>query len=150
MDTWVRFNETSLPEKKGFYSNLTIENIINADYKHAKRVGSFGIQNVDQYHDLYMQSDTLPLADVFERFQNKCIQIINLIQITFISTYTGIAGISEKNKSLENNRMINIIFNYIFGLTYSLWKWTLESKSKYIVENNIYHPIIFRKCICFC
>ena len=85
-----------------------------------KEIGSFGIQNVDQCHDLYMQSDTLPLADVFERFQNKCIQIINLIQITFISTYTGIAGISEKNKSLENNRMINIIFNYIFGLTYSL------------------------------
>ena len=51
-----------------------------------KEFESFGIQSVDQYHDLYMQSDTLPLADVFERFQNKCIQIINLIQITFIST----------------------------------------------------------------
>ena len=39
--------------------------------------------------------------------------------------------------------MINIIFNYIIGLP-------LESKSEYVVENNIHHLVIFQKCICFC
>ena len=36
MDTWKEFNETSLPEKQGFYSNLNIEDITDGDYKHAK------------------------------------------------------------------------------------------------------------------
>ena len=38
MDSWKRFDETSLPEKEDFYSDLTTEDIIDADYKHAKKV----------------------------------------------------------------------------------------------------------------
>ena len=38
MDSWERFNETSLPDKKYFYSDLNIENIIDKDYKQAKKV----------------------------------------------------------------------------------------------------------------
>ena len=36
MDSWQRFNETSLTDKKGFYRSLTIEDIIDSDYKHVK------------------------------------------------------------------------------------------------------------------
>ena len=38
MDDWEKFNETSLPEKEEFYSNLNIEDITDADYAHAKEV----------------------------------------------------------------------------------------------------------------
>ena len=38
MDEWKKFNETSLPEKEEFYSNLNMEDITDADYMHAKRV----------------------------------------------------------------------------------------------------------------
>ena len=38
MDNWEKFNETTLPEKEEFYSNLNIEDITDADYMHAKRV----------------------------------------------------------------------------------------------------------------
>ena len=38
MNDWVKINETSLPEKKDFYSNLTIGDITDADYAHGKRV----------------------------------------------------------------------------------------------------------------
>ena len=38
MNSWQRFNETPLPDKKEFYSSLTMEDIKNADYKHAKRI----------------------------------------------------------------------------------------------------------------
>ena len=76
MNSWERFDESSLPAKKEFYSSLTMEPITDADYKHAKRVWEyFGIQNLGQYHDLYLQSDTLLFADVFEIFGNKCIEI---------------------------------------------------------------------------
>ena len=62
-------NETSLPKKKELYINLAMESITDSNYKHTKRVWkNFGIQNIGQYHDLYLQSDTLLLADVFESF----------------------------------------------------------------------------------
>ena len=38
MDSWKRFNDTSLPEKENFYSHLNMENIADVDYKHTKRV----------------------------------------------------------------------------------------------------------------
>ena len=54
MDEWEKFNETTLPEKKEFYSNLNIDNITDADYMHAKRVcKDFQIKNLGQCHDLH-------------------------------------------------------------------------------------------------
>ena len=79
MDSWEKFNETSLPGKKEFYSNLTVESVTDADYKHAKEFWEgFGIQSLGQHHDLYLQSDTLLLADVFENFRDKCREIYQL------------------------------------------------------------------------
>ena len=63
MDNWERFCETLLPNKKDFYSNLIMEDITEADYKHPKRVWEdFEIKNWGQYNDLYVQSDILVLA----------------------------------------------------------------------------------------
>ena len=36
MDSWERFDETSLPDKEAFYSSLNIEYITNVDHRHAK------------------------------------------------------------------------------------------------------------------
>ena len=38
MDVWGKFNETALPEKEKFYSNLNMEDITDADYMHEKRL----------------------------------------------------------------------------------------------------------------
>ena len=71
MDNWERFNETSLPNKKSFYSNLNMENIEDIDYRHVNNIFEiFKLNNLGEYHDLYVQSDTLLLADVFEIFRN--------------------------------------------------------------------------------
>ena len=45
----------------------------------------FKINNLGDYHDLYVQSDTLLLADVFENFRNKCIEIYELGPAHFLS-----------------------------------------------------------------
>ena len=67
MDSWERFKETSLPSKTAFYSKLNLEDITNKDYSHAQKVWEvFGINNLGENHDLYVQCDTLLLADVFE------------------------------------------------------------------------------------
>ena len=79
MDDWEKFNKTSLPEKEGFYSHLNMEDITDVDYAHAKRVcNDFEIKNVGECHDLYVKSDTLLLADVFENFRNMCFEICKL------------------------------------------------------------------------
>ena len=74
MDNWERFDETSLPNKESFYSSLNMENIDDIDYRHGKNVfKKFKLKNLGEYHDLYVQSDPLLLADVFENFRNMCI-----------------------------------------------------------------------------
>ena len=79
MDEWEKINKTSLPEKEDFYSHLNMEDIIAADYVQAKRVcKDFEIKNLGEYHDLYLHSDTLLLADVFENIRNMCIKIYEL------------------------------------------------------------------------
>ena len=68
MDEWEKFNEISSPVKEEFYSNLNMKRITDADYMHAKIVcKDFEIRNVGEYHDLYLKSDTLTLANVFEK-----------------------------------------------------------------------------------
>ena len=71
MDSWERFDETSFPDQEAFYSSLNMENITAVDYRHAKIVfKNFNNKNLGNYHDLYVQSDTLLLADAFENFRN--------------------------------------------------------------------------------
>ena len=86
MDNWERFNETLLPSKESFYSNLNIENIDDIDYRHGNNVFKrFKLKNLGEYHDLYVQSDTLLLADVFENFRNKCLEVYELDPAHFLS-----------------------------------------------------------------
>ena len=70
IDEWEKFNETTLPGKEEFYRDLNMEDITDADYINAKRVcRDFEIKHLGEYHDLYLKSDALLLADVFKKFR---------------------------------------------------------------------------------
>ena len=86
MDSWERFDEILLPDKEAFYSNLNMKDITDVDYRHAKRVfKNLSNKNLGDYHDLYLQSDTLLLADVFENLKNMCIKVYELNPAHFLS-----------------------------------------------------------------
>ena len=86
MDGWNKFNEKVLPSKESFYSSLTLENITEVDYTHANNVfKKFNINNLGEYHDLYVRSDTLLLADIFENFRQSCRKNYELDPAHFIS-----------------------------------------------------------------
>ena len=86
MDNWERFNQTSLPSKESFYSNLNMENIEDIDYRHGNNVfDKFKLNSLGEYHDLYVQSDTLLLADVFENFRDICLKEYELDPAHFLS-----------------------------------------------------------------
>ena len=82
MDSWEKFNETSLPNKKYFNKEHTTDE----DYLHAQKVwNTFKIKDLGEYHDFYVQSDTASLADVFENFRDNCIDNYELDPAHFLS-----------------------------------------------------------------
>ena len=88
MDNWEKFNETSLPNKEYFYSNLNMENIDDIDYRHGNNVfNKFKLNNLGEYHHLYVQSDTYKaiLADEFENFRITCLKVYELDPAHFLS-----------------------------------------------------------------
>ena len=70
IDDWEKFNDW-----ESFYSNLHLESIKDKNYEHAKNVlKTFKIKNLGEYHDIYVQSDTLLPSDVFKAFRKTCIK----------------------------------------------------------------------------
>ena len=79
MDSFHKFDDTQLPSKEQFYSELNNEHISENDYEHAKKVwNKFKLSTMGDYHDLYLTSDILLLADVFESFRKTCLEYYKL------------------------------------------------------------------------
>ena len=110
MDSWEKFDETTLPPKEAFYSNLNLEDISDEDYAHAQKVWDvFEINNLGEYHDLYVQSDTLLLADVYENFRNMCLEKYELDPTYFVSSLGLLAWqacLKKRSKIRINNRLL--------------------------------------------
>ena len=107
MDRWKKFNETSILDKETFYSKLNDEGITDEDHAHYKKVfKEFELKNYGECHDLYVQSDTLFLADVFENFRDKCIEIYEFDPANFfVSSRISMASLFKKDGS--KTRIIN-------------------------------------------
>ena len=102
MDGLQKFNSTSLLEKENFYIHLNMEHITDADCMHGKRVHKdFDIKNLGEYHDLYLQSNTLLLsAEVFEEFWNMGLQIYELYSsISYCTRINMASPPPHKNKA---------------------------------------------------
>ena len=78
MDSFDKFDE-KLPPKEEFHSILNDEHISDEDYKHTQNVwNTFSLKTMGEYHDLYLKSDILLLADVFENFRKTCLEYYKL------------------------------------------------------------------------
>ena len=109
MDTWEKFDETPLPDKKSFYSSLTMENISDIDYRHGNNMfKKFKLNNLGECHDLYVQSDTLLLADVFENFRKTCIKVYELDPANFLS----LPGLAWQACLKKTNVKLELLTNY--------------------------------------
>ena len=86
MEDWEKLSEMSLPEKEDFCSYPDIEDVTDTHYRHVKRICKyFEVNYLDEKHELYVQNDTLLLADVFNNFWDMCIQICRLDPAHFLS-----------------------------------------------------------------
>ena len=74
MDSWDRFEETTLSPESSFYSKLNMPGVSDQDYEHTCKVWrDFGVRNLGEYHDLYLRTDVILLANIFESFRKVCL-----------------------------------------------------------------------------
>ena len=75
MSSWDKFEESQLPPIEAFYSNLNMSNVSKDDYQHVQKVWKeFGIRNLGDYHDLYLRTDVILPANMFEAFRDTCLE----------------------------------------------------------------------------
>ena len=71
---------------KEFYSTLTDSNIFKEDYEFAKKLWeTFKLKDIGMLHDLYMNTDVMLLADVFEGFRKQCLEKYKLDPAHFLT-----------------------------------------------------------------
>ncbi|XP_031783868.1 uncharacterized protein LOC103317258 isoform X1 [Nasonia vitripennis] len=87
ISSWDKLEECELPEKENFFSVLNDSHISDHDYKHAQNVwNTFNLQTLGDYSDLYMKTDVLLLADVFENFRDQSIKVYGLDPAHYYTT----------------------------------------------------------------
>ena len=144
MDNWERFDETLLPSKEYFYSNLNMENIDDddIDYRHGNNVFKrFKLKNLGEYHNLYVQIDTLLLADVFENFRNTCLKVYELDPAHFLS----LPGLAWQACLKKTNVKLEFLADYDMllmveegirgGICHSIHRYT-KANNKYMENYN--------------
>ena len=135
---YAKTKNTSLPEKEDFYSHLNMEDITDANYAHTKRVfKEFEIKNLGEYHDLYVQSHTLVLDDVFENFRNICLEIYELDHAKFLSALklAWQAALKKTKVKLDLLTDINMLLTVEKGIRggicHSIYRYA-KANNKYI------------------
>ena len=145
MDSLERFNETSLTSEKDFYSSLNMENIDDIDYRHSNNVfKSFKLENLGDYHNLYVKSDALFLADVFENFRNMCIKVYELDPAHFVS----LPGLAWQAYLKKTNIELELLTDYDMllmveegirgGICHSIHRYA-KANNKYMKNYKSHH-----------
>ena len=137
INSWDRFNKTQLPPISAFYSNLNMSSISEDDYQHVQKVWEeFGIHNLEDYHDLYLRTDVVLLANVFETFRDTCLKHYKLDPEHFYTSpglawkaclkYTGI--------KLELLTDPDMLLMFERGIRCGI----IQAVRKYVLANNKY------------
>ena len=136
-----KLSETQLPPKEEFYSRLNDEDISDEDYQHAINVwNTFGCKTIRDYHDLYLKSDVLLLADVFENFRKTCLHHYKLDPAHY---YTS-PGLAWDACLKETGQQLQLLHDYDMlmmfekgirgGITH-ISKRYAEANNKYMKKN---------------
>ena len=133
MDSWDKFSLPVPLKKECYYAELNDFNINDGDIEHVRNIcTTFRINNLGEHHDLYVQSDTTLLADVFENFRNKCLTVDNLDPAYYLSApgLSWQSGLKMTGKTLELLADENMLLLFEKGIC--------EAVTKYKKVNNKY------------
>ncbi|XP_023312147.1 uncharacterized protein LOC111692389 [Anoplophora glabripennis] len=139
MDSFAKFNIQSLPEQPHFYNRLEDKNISSKQFAHAQKVwNTFKIQNLGEYTDLYMKTDILLLADVFEQFRSSCHKTYGLDPANYYTLpgYTWDSMLFKTRQTLELLTDIDMLMFIERGIRGGL----SQCSKRKSVANNKYLP----------
>ena len=144
-----KFKETKIPSKEDFYSKLYDEEISDEDYQHALKVwNTFNCQTLQDYHDLYLQTDVLLLADVFENFRKTCLKHYKLDPCHY---YT-VPGLAWDACFKETKQEIQLLKDYDMLMMFEqgtrggishISKRYAEANNKYMKDFDVTKPSTF-------
>ena len=134
MDSWDKFEEKLLPSIEDFYCKLNMSGISEKDYQHACKVwNEFGLKNMGDYHDLYLKTDVILSANVFESFRKVCIDNYGFDPAHFY-TAPGLAWKACLKKTGVNLELLKdpdmlLMFEcgIRVGITQSVHKWAIAN-----------------------
>ena len=133
---------------------MYLKDITDKDYTHAQKVfEQLKLKSLGDYHDLYVQSDTRLLADVFENFRNKFIEIYELDPARFLSA-SGLAWQAcLKKTGVELELLIDIDMLLMIekgiggGICHAIYRYA-KANNKYMKDYDKKHwiiiPYVFR------
>ena len=137
-----KVSEKQLPTKEAFYSKLNDEHITDEDYTHALNVWStFKCKTIRDYHNLYLKSDVLLLADVFENFRATCLRHYNLDPAHYYTSPglawdTCLKETGQKLQLLHDYDMLMMFERGIRGGITHISKRYAEANNKYMTDYN--------------
>ena len=142
MDDFDKFNDKSLPSKEKFFSILNDKHISNEEYEHAQSIWKiFNLKTMGEYHDIYLKSDVLLLADVFEKFRKTCLKYYNLDPCHYF-TSPGLSWDSMLKMTDIRLELITDIDQFLFiekgirgGVSY-ICKRYAKANNKYMKDYN--------------
>ena len=144
-----RLKETKLPPKEAFYSKPDEEEISDEDYQHAHNVwNGLNCQTIQDYHDLYLKSDVLLLADVFEKFRKTCLKHYKLDPCHYY-TVPGLAWDACLKKTKQELQLLTDYDKLMMfergirgGMTH-ISKRYAEANNKYMEDHDETNPSSF-------
>ena len=130
MSSWDKFKETKLPPKESFYSKFNMVGVSSENYEHARKVWKeFEIKNLGEYRDLYLKTDVILLANVFEAFREVCLKNYGLDAAHFY-TAPGLAWKAcLKKTKIRLELLLDVDMLLMFergirgGITQSIHRW---------------------------
>ena len=140
MDDFEKFKKQSLPKKTSFFSRLKQEKISEEDFEHAQRVWKeCKLKNMGDYHDLYLKTDVLLLADVMENFRKLCEKNYELDPAHFFTVpsmaWDAMLKISEiELELLEDVDMLLMIEKGIRGGISNAFKRYAKANNKFMKD----------------
>jgi hypothetical protein len=110
-----RFTETELPPKEKFYNSLKEEDISDEDYQRAKKIWTeFKCENFKDFHNHYLMTDVLLLADVFEEFRRNGMEFYGLDPAQFLTlpsfSWDSLLKITNINLKLISDPEVYLFF----------------------------------------
>ena len=151
MDSFEKFDEDELPDQDSFYSQLSGEDIFDKDYVHAQNVWKrFNMKNLGEYHDLYLKTDVLLLADVIENFRQVLLENYHLDPAWFLtapsffwSAMLKMTGVVLQLISEENIEMFRFFERQIRGGVSTVFHRFSQANNKFQEDFDLTKPSKF-------